>query len=103
MAAEAPAAPSAPGAAAPHTPRVVKAPRSARVRSGLVTTGLLAGASLWYILLLVAPLAIVIIFSFGERSKIGGYAGGFTLDNFATAWTNTSPFTTSLFMSIGGT
>src|SRR5262245_3158304 len=100
MAAEAPAAPVA---ASSRTPKVVQTPRSARVRSGLVTTGLLAGASLWYLLLLVAPLAIVILFSFGERSKIGGYAGGFTLDNFATACTNTSPFTTSLFMSIGGT
>jgi len=55
------------------------------------------------VLLLVAPLAIVVIFSFGERSRIGGYAGGFTFDNFATAWNNASPFTTSLFMSIGGT
>jgi spermidine/putrescine transport system permease protein len=99
VASEARAAP----VAAPPTPKVVKTPRSARVRSGLVTTGLLAGASLWYILLLVAPLAIVVLFSFGERSRFGGYGGGFTLDNFATAWTNTSPFTTSLFMSIGGT
>jgi spermidine/putrescine transport system permease protein len=69
----------------------------------MVTIGLLAGASLWYFFLLVLPLAIVVLFSFGQRSKIGGYAGGFTLDNFANAWTNSSPFTTSLFMSIGGT
>jgi spermidine/putrescine transport system permease protein len=74
-----------------------------RVRSTLVTIGLLAGASLWYFFLLVLPLAIVVIFSFGERSRIGGYAGGFTFDNFATAWTNSSPFTTSVFLSIGGT
>jgi len=69
----------------------------------MVTIGLLAGASLWYFFLLVLPLAIVVLFSFGQRSKIGGYAGGFTFDNFANAWTNSSPFTTSLFMSIGGT
>ncbi len=101
MAAEAPLAPSV--TAAPRTPKVVTTPRSARVRSGLVTAGLLAGAGFWYLFLLVAPLAIIVLFSFGSRSKIGGYAGGFTLDNFANAWTNSSPFTTSLFMSIGGT
>jgi spermidine/putrescine transport system permease protein len=93
----------APVAAAPRTPKQVTTPRSTRVRSGLVTAGLLAGASFWYLFLLVAPLAIIVIFSFGQRSPIGGYAGGFTLDNFARAWTNSSPFTTSLFMSIGGT
>jgi spermidine/putrescine transport system permease protein len=84
-------------------PRLARTPRSVRVRSALVTIGLLAGASFWYFFLLILPLAIVVIFSFGERSKIGGYAGGFTFDNFATAWTNSSPFTTSLFMSIAGT
>jgi spermidine/putrescine transport system permease protein len=99
MAAEAPVAPSVRTA----PPKTVSTPRSARVRSTLVTIGLLAGASFWYVFLLVMPLLIVIIFSFGERSRIGGYAGGFTFDNFATAWTNSSPFTTSLFMSIGGT
>jgi spermidine/putrescine transport system permease protein len=101
MAAEVPLAPSV--TAAPRTPKVVTTPRSTRVRSGLVTSGLLAGATLWYVLLLIAPLAIVVLFSFGERTRIGGYAGGFTFNNFATAWTNSSPFTTSLFMSIGGT
>ena len=101
MAAEAPLAPSV--TTAPRTPKVVTTPRSTRVRSGLVTSGLLAGATLWYVLLLIAPLAIVVLFSFGERTRIGGYAGGFTFDNFATAWTNSSPFTTSLFMSIGRT
>jgi spermidine/putrescine transport system permease protein len=88
------------GAAPPRPPAT---PRSVRVRSTVVTIGLLAGASLWYFFLLVLPLAIVVLFSFGERSRIGGYAGGFTFDNFATAWTNSSPFTTSLFLSIGGT
>jgi spermidine/putrescine transport system permease protein len=99
MAVDASVAPS--GRTAP--PRTARTPRSIRVRSALVTIGLLAGASLWYFFLLILPLAIVVLFSFGQRTKIGGYAGGFTLDNFANAWTNSSPFTTSLFMSIGGT
>src|SRR5262245_51063947 len=75
----------------------------ARVRSALVTFGLLAGAGIWYLLLLVLPLAIVILFSFGNRGKNGGYEPGFTLDNFATAWAFPDPFRTSLAMAAGGT
>src|SRR5262245_7740680 len=75
----------------------------ARVRSALVTFGLLAGAGIWYLLLLVLPLAIVILFSFGDRGKNGGYEPGFTLDNFATAWAFPDPFRTSLAMAAGGT
>jgi spermidine/putrescine transport system permease protein len=75
----------------------------ARIRSALVTIGLLAGAGVWYLLLLVAPLVIVVLFSFGERTKNGGYDGGFTLDNFATAWAFPDPFRTSLAMAAGGT
>ena len=63
----------------------------------------MAGASLWYLVLLVIPLAIVILFSFGERTTNGGYDGGFTLDNFASAWAFPDPFRTSLAMAAGGT
>jgi spermidine/putrescine transport system permease protein len=87
----------APPRAAPRTPT------SARVRSALVTIGLMAGASLWYLVLLVIPLAIVILFSFGERTRNGGYDGGFTLDNFAAAWAFPDPFRTSLALAAGGT
>jgi len=78
-------------------------PTTERVRSALVTMGLMAGAGLWYLLLLVAPLAIVILFSVGERAENGGYAGGFTLANFAAAWAFPDPFRTSLAMAAGGT
>jgi spermidine/putrescine transport system permease protein len=90
-------------------PRVVspsaapRTPASARVRSALLTIGLLAGAGMWYLVLLVIPLAIVILFSFGERTPNGGYDGGFTLDNFAAAWAFPDPFRTSLAMAAGGT
>jgi spermidine/putrescine transport system permease protein len=64
---------------------------------------MLLPASAWYLILLIAPLAIIVIFSFGERSRVGGYAGGFTFSNFASAWTNSSPFTTSLVLAAAGT
>jgi spermidine/putrescine transport system permease protein len=63
----------------------------------------MAGAGIWYLLLLVLPLAIVILFSVGNRANNGGYAGGFTLDNFAAAWAFPDPFRTSLIMAGAGT
>jgi spermidine/putrescine transport system permease protein len=87
--------------AAPH--RNPGPTTGARVRSAIVTIGLLAGAGLWYLLLLIAPLVIVILFSFGERTPGGGYGGGFTFDNFANAWAFPDPFRTSLAMAAAGT
>ena len=84
-------------------PRENRTPRSERIRSALLTTALLAGAGLWYIVLLVIPLTIVVLFSFGNRAENGGYAGGFTLDNFATAWAFPDPFRTSLVLAGAGT
>ncbi len=71
--------------------------------SRLLTGLMLLPAGLWYLVLLVLPIAIVIVFSFGVRSDTGGYAGGFTLDNYANAFRNAEPFTTSLRLSITGT
>ena len=68
-----------------------------------MTAGLLAGAGMWYLFLLILPLAIVLLFSVGERAPNGGYAGGFTLGNFAAAWAFPDPFRTSLALAAGGT
>jgi spermidine/putrescine transport system permease protein len=72
-------------------------------RSSLLTGVLLLPASLWYLLLLVAPIIIVIVFSFGNAGTTGGYAGGFTTDNYADLAKNIDPFLTSLRLSIVGT
>jgi spermidine/putrescine transport system permease protein len=71
--------------------------------SRLLTGLMLLPVGLWYLVLLVLPIAIVIVFSFGVRSDTGGYAGGFTLENYASAFRNAEPFTTSLRLSITGT
>jgi spermidine/putrescine transport system permease protein len=60
-------------------------------------------ASLWYLILLVLPLAIVVVMSFGLQGKFGGYAPGFTLDNYASAFERLTPFTTSLVLAFAGT
>jgi spermidine/putrescine transport system permease protein len=74
-----------------------------RLRSRLLTTALLLPAGLWYVVLLVAPLLIVVVFSFGERAKNGGYAPAFVLDNYVRALSRPQPFIDSLLMAAGGT
>ena len=69
----------APPRAAPRA----REPAAAAARPVGARHALLAGAGLWYLLLLVRRSSIVILFSFGNRTKNGGYDGGFTLDNFA--------------------
>jgi spermidine/putrescine transport system permease protein len=68
-----------------------------------LTAGLVLPAAAWYLILLVIPLAIVLLFSFGERGTTGGYGGGFTLDNYASVLDRPEPFITSLTLSISGT
>ncbi len=85
--------------AAPQTP--------ARPRRsyGSLTGLLVVPASLWYLVLLVVPLLIVVVMSFGEKSRLGGYQPAFTLDNYIDALDpqRVSPFITSLAMAVSGT
>ncbi len=73
------------------------------LRSGLLTTALLLPASLWYLVLLVTPLAIVVVMSFGTPSRIGGFEPVFSLDNYSQAFERSTPFVTSLVLAMSGT
>jgi len=64
---------------------------------------LLAPAGLWYVTLLVFPLAVVLIFSFGERNPIGGYAPGFTLEQYANLPSRFAAFHNTLTLAPLGT
>ena len=78
-------------------------PIGERLRSGLLTAVLLLPAGMWYLVLLVAPLVIIVVFSFGTRARNGGYAPGFVFDNYARALGKPEPFITSLQMATIGT
>lgn len=81
-------------------------PGGRRSLSALLTTALVFPAGLWYIALLVAPLVIVTVFSFGNRAKNGGYEAAFTLDNYTRLLgqpQRMEPFFTSLWMAVAGT
>jgi spermidine/putrescine transport system permease protein len=88
-----------PGPAAPASTRAVPG----RWRSRLLTATLVGPALAWYIVLLVAPILIVLVFSFGNRTRTGGYTPAFTFDNYTTAIRTLDPFLTSLRLSIIGT
>jgi spermidine/putrescine transport system permease protein len=50
--------------------------------SRAVTALLLAPAGAFFFFLLILPLAVVLIYSFGARAPEGGYAAALTLDNY---------------------
>ncbi len=89
--------------AATTTPIEHREPPARRRASRLLTFALLLPAGAWYLIMLVLPLVIVVIYSFGVRAKNGGYEPAFVLDNYARAISKSDPFIQSLQMSIAGT
>jgi len=47
-----------------------------------LTAALLAPTTLWFVFLLILPLVVILVFSFGERAAVGGYGGGFTFEHY---------------------
>ncbi|HEY6568815.1 MAG TPA: ABC transporter permease [Candidatus Limnocylindrales bacterium] len=74
-----------------------------RLRNRLLTFGLLLPAGAWYLVMLVLPLVIILIYSFGVRARNGGYEPAFVFDNYARAISKADPFIESLQMSVMGT
>ena len=60
---------------------------------------LLAPATLWYIAMLVLPLLVVLIFSFGERGAGGGYVPAFSLQQYTNLPTRLTAFKNTLTMA----
>ena len=69
----------------------------------LRTTLLLAPATLWLLAMLVLPLVVVVVFSFGERAAAGGYSAAFSLENFANLGTRWTAFKNTLMLAPIGT
>lgn len=67
-----------------------------------LTVALLTPTSLWFIFMLIMPLIVVTIFSFGERSPVGGYVPSFTFAQYANLPARLKAFTNTLtFAPIG--
>ncbi len=68
-----------------------------------LTAALLAPTSIWFLFLLILPLMVIVVFSFGERAAVGGYAGGFTLEQYANLPTRLKAFQNTLTIAPLGT
>lgn len=78
--------------------------------SPTLTALLLAPAGVFFVFLLVLPLIVMLVYSFGMRAPEGGYQAAFTFDNYlnlparSKAFTNTlllAPFATLLTVLFG--
>ena len=68
----------------------------------LLTGALLAPTTLWFVFMLILPLIVIVVFSFGERAAVGGYAGGFTFEQYANLPARLKAFQNTLtFAPIG--
>ena len=68
-----------------------------------ITVALLAPTSLWFMVMLIFPLIVILVFSFGERAAVGGYAGGFTLEQYANLPSRLKAFQNTMIIAPAGT
>ena len=69
----------------------------------LATALLLAPAAVWFLMLLILPLAVVIVYSFGERATAGGYQAAFTFVNYLNLPARLTAFRNTLTLAPAGT
>ncbi len=60
-------------------------------------------AGAWFLTMLVLPLLVVFVFSFGERGPAGGYVPAFTLDNYLNLGARWTAFKNTMTLAPLGT
>jgi len=60
-------------------------------------------AGAWFSAMLVLPLVVVFVFSFGARGPAGGYAPAFTFENFLNLGSRSAAFKNTLLLAPTGT
>ena len=68
-----------------------------------LTMALLAPTFLWFLFMLILPLVVFLVFSFGERAAVGGYAGGFTFEHYANLSSRLKAFQNTMTIAPLGT
>ncbi len=64
---------------------------------------LLVPAGTWFLVMLLLPLAVVLVFSFGERAPAGGVVLGFTLEQYANLPARWAAFRNTMTLAPAGT
>ncbi|WP_054005626.1 ABC transporter permease [Cypionkella psychrotolerans] len=67
------------------------------------TALLLLPAAAWFVAMLVLPLIVVFVFSFGERGPAGGYVPAFSFDNFLNLGARWTAFKNTMVLAPIGT
>ncbi len=67
------------------------------------TAVLLAPSAFWFFMLLLLPLAVVIVYSLGERAPTGGYQAAFTFANYMNLPARWAAFRNTLTLAPVGT
>ncbi|WP_430463428.1 ABC transporter permease [Tabrizicola sp.] len=73
------------------------------MRQDLKTWLFIAPAGAWFLCMLVLPLIVVFVFSFGERGAAGGYVPAFTFENFLNLGARWAAFKNTLVLAPFGT
>lgn len=73
------------------------------MRSRYRTAFFLLPAGAWFVAMLVLPLVVVFVFSFGARGPAGGYAPAFTFENFLNLGARWAAFKNTLVLAPAGT
>ena len=68
-----------------------------------MTALLLAPAGVFFVFMLIVPLAVVLVYSFGIRAPAGGYQAGFTFDNYLNLAARGKAFINTLTLAPLGT
>ena len=68
-------------------------------RSRTLTALLLAPAGVFFVFLLVLPLIVMVVYSFGMRAPEGGYEAAFTFDNYLNLPARSKAFTNTLLLA----
>ncbi len=87
----------------PDRPAAAKPSRGEREGGRFSTALLLAPSSLWFLLLLVAPVVILLIYSVGERAPAGGYQAALTLEQFVKLPTRAVAFRNTFVIALAST
>jgi len=56
--------------------------RADKKSNSWLTAMLLAPTTMWFLFMLILPLIVIFVYSFGERHHLGGYGGGFTFEHY---------------------
>src|SRR5262249_56899188 len=82
---------------------VTPAARERKGAGGFAASRPLPPAAFWFLMLLILPLAVVIVYSFGERAATGGYQAAFTFANYLNLPARLTAFRNTLTLAPAGT